>query len=105
MSIPGVSSVMIGYNFVSVTKSDEGDWEVLDMKTRDALKEHASSGEPAVNGLSLDKPAAASVDRSEIDKKIALIKTQVSASSFSKTNNTEVELTTIKAKIESLKLK
>lgn len=42
---------------------------------------------------------------SEIDKKIALIKTQVSASSFSKTNNTEVELTTIKAKIESLKLK
>lgn len=70
MSIPGVSSVMIGYNFVSVTKSDEGDWEVLDLKTRDALKEHASSGEPAVNSLSLDKAAASSPERSELDLRI-----------------------------------
>lgn len=57
MSIPGVSSCMIGYNFVSVTKSDQGDWEVLDLKTREALKSHMASGEPAVNQLTLDKNA------------------------------------------------
>ncbi|MGZ3696260.1 MAG: NifU family protein [Bdellovibrionota bacterium] len=57
MAIPGVSSCMIGYNFVSVTKSDQGDWEVLDLQTRDALKAHLASGEAAVNQLTLDKNA------------------------------------------------
>lgn len=58
MAIPGVSSCMIGYNFVSVTKTEQGDWEVLDLKTREALKAHLASGEPAVNPLTLEKPAA-----------------------------------------------
>lgn len=69
MAIPGVSSVMVGYNFVSVTKSEDGDWEVLDLKTRDALKEHVASGDPAVNPLSLEK-SAAPAPTSELDKKI-----------------------------------
>ena len=57
--------------FVSVTKSDEGDWEVLDMKTREALKEHVNSGEPAVNPLSLEKPASAIREgETELDRKI-----------------------------------
>ncbi|MGZ3662712.1 MAG: NifU N-terminal domain-containing protein, partial [Bdellovibrionota bacterium] len=57
MAIPGVASCMIGSNYVSVTKSEEGDWEVLDLKTRDALKAHVLSGDPAVNPLSLDQAA------------------------------------------------
>ena len=60
MDIPGVASCMIGLNFVSITKLEEGDWEVLDVKTRDALKAHVLSGEPAVNPLSLEKKASAS---------------------------------------------
>jgi Fe-S cluster biogenesis protein NfuA len=58
MAIPGVASCMVGYNFVSVTKTEQGDWEVLDLKTREAIKEHLASGEPAVNPLSLEKSAA-----------------------------------------------
>lgn len=70
MAIPGVASCMIGYNFVSVTKSEEGDWEVLDVKTRDALKEHVLSGEPAVNPLSLDQAALPKGEETEVTKQI-----------------------------------
>lgn len=71
MAIPGVSSCMIGLNFVSVTKAPEGDWEVLDVKTREALREHIVSGEAAVNPLSLEKPAAAPREgETEVERKI-----------------------------------
>lgn len=70
MSIPGVAACMIGYNFVSVTKSDAGDWEVLDLQTRDALKAHVDSGEPAVNALSLEKASAPVEGETELDRKI-----------------------------------
>lgn len=70
MAIPGVAACMIGYNFVSVTKSEEGDWEVLDVKTRDALKEHMASGEPAVNPLSLDQAALPKGEENDTTRKI-----------------------------------
>jgi Fe-S cluster biogenesis protein NfuA len=70
MAIPGVASCMIGSNFVSVTKNEEGDWEVLDLKTRDALKAHVASGEPAVNHLSLEEAALPKGEETEITKKI-----------------------------------
>lgn len=70
MAIPGVASCMIGLNFVSVTKSDEGDWEVLDLKTRDALKEHVASGDPAVSPLTLDKPRESVEGETELERKI-----------------------------------
>jgi Fe-S cluster biogenesis protein NfuA len=70
MAIPGVASCMIGGNFVSVTKSEEGDWEVLDLKTREALKAHVASGEPAVNPLSLDQAALPKGEETEVTKKI-----------------------------------
>lgn len=69
MAIPGVASCMIGQNFVSITKTDDGDWEVLDTRTREALKEHVASGDPAVNPLSLEKPVR-SGEGSELEKKI-----------------------------------
>ena len=69
MAIPGVASCMIGTNFVSVTKTDSGDWEVLDLKTREALKEHLVSGDEAVSGLSLEKPAS-SIPETDLEKKI-----------------------------------
>jgi Fe-S cluster biogenesis protein NfuA len=70
MAIPGVAACMIGKNFVSVTKSEEGDWEVLDLKTRDALKAHVASGEPAVNPLSLDQAAVPPAEETELTKRI-----------------------------------
>lgn len=70
MAIPGVAACMIGKNFVSVTKTEDGDWEVLDLKTRDALKAHVASGEPAVNPLSLDQAAMPKGEETELTKRI-----------------------------------
>ena len=70
MAIPGVAACMIGSNFVSVTKSEEGDWEALDVKTRDALKAHVLSGDPAVNPLSLDQAALPKGEETEVTRKI-----------------------------------
>jgi Fe-S cluster biogenesis protein NfuA len=69
MAIPGVASCMIGSNFVSVTKSDSGDWEVLDLKTREALKAHVASGEPAVQPLSLEKPVS-NIPETDLERRI-----------------------------------
>ena len=54
LDIPGVASCLIGRNYVTVTKTDEGDWEFLDDRTRSAIKDHIAGGGPAVNPLSLD---------------------------------------------------
>ena len=70
MAIQGVASCMIGSNFVSVTKTEDGDWEVLDIKTRDALKEHVLSGEPAVNPLSLDQAKVPKGEETDLTRKI-----------------------------------
>jgi Fe-S cluster biogenesis protein NfuA len=70
MAIPGVASCMVGSNFVSVTKSEEGDWEVLDLQTREALKAHVASGDPAVNPLSLEKPSAPKEGETELERRI-----------------------------------
>lgn len=69
--IPGVASCMIGSNFVSITKAPEGDWEVLDLKTREILKDHVLSGEPAVNPLTLEQPSTQPREgETEIERKI-----------------------------------
>lgn len=70
MAIPGVAALMIGYNFVSVTRSEEGDWEVIDMKVREALKDHVNSGEPAVSPLSLETKSSLTGTETEVERKI-----------------------------------
>lgn len=71
LEIPGMASCMIGLNFVTVTKAESGDWEVLDARTRQAIQEHVASGEPAVSPLSLDKPmGSAKAGATELEKKI-----------------------------------
>lgn len=70
MAVPGISSCMIGKNFVSVTKSTDGDWEVVDQKTRTAIKEHVLSGEPTLNPVSLDTKAQAPGAGGELEAKI-----------------------------------
>jgi Fe-S cluster biogenesis protein NfuA len=70
MSVPGIASCMIGKNFVSVTKSSDGDWEVVDQKTRSAIKDHVLSGEPTLNPISLDTKVATPGLAGELETKI-----------------------------------
>ena len=49
MGIQGVAAVMVGSNFVTVTKGDEGEWDELNDAVMATLDEHLSAGLAAVN--------------------------------------------------------
>lgn len=47
--VSGVSAVMIGKNFITVTKGENGDWESLNNGVMATLKSHLNEGLPIVN--------------------------------------------------------
>lgn len=47
--IPGVTAVMLGTNFVTVTKGDQGEWDELNDGVMVALDKHLTDGEVVVN--------------------------------------------------------
>lgn len=53
--IEGVAGVFLGSDFVSVTKADAADWQVLKPQVLGAIMEHFTSGEPVVTE---ESPAA-----------------------------------------------
>ncbi len=48
-AIPGIRGVMIGKDFVTVTKTEEGDWDIVHKTTSQTLEAHLSANEPVVN--------------------------------------------------------
>ncbi|MEK9727266.1 MAG: NifU family protein [Candidatus Margulisiibacteriota bacterium] len=47
--IDGIDIVMIGFNFISVTKSQEAEWENLLEKIRDCILSHLENNEKVIN--------------------------------------------------------
>jgi len=56
-SVSGVCGVMIGKNFVTVTKGESGDWEGLNRGVTDVLKDHLGHDLPVVDESALNAPA------------------------------------------------
>lgn len=48
MEIPGIGAVMIGKDFVTVTKRDDGDWDVVHKNTSQTIEEHLTANLPVV---------------------------------------------------------
>jgi Fe-S cluster biogenesis protein NfuA len=48
-AIPGISGVMIGKNFVTVTKTEDGDWDVVHKGASSVIETHLSEGGIAVD--------------------------------------------------------
>jgi hypothetical protein len=48
--VPGVTGVMIGHNFVTVSKGDEGDWEQIHKGSLDTITGHLAAGGKVVEG-------------------------------------------------------
>ena len=57
--IPGVTSVMVGTNFVTVTKGDAGEWDELNDGVMGALDAHLSAGGVVVSPEALEAKAKA----------------------------------------------
>ncbi|MBN1208345.1 MAG: NifU family protein [Myxococcaceae bacterium] len=49
MDVKGVTAVMVGLNFVTVTKGDEGEWDELNDAVMATLDSHLGANEPVVD--------------------------------------------------------
>jgi Fe-S cluster biogenesis protein NfuA len=69
--VPGISGVMIGRNFVTVTKTEAGDWDVVHKSSSTIIEEHLKAGLPVLT----DAPAedAHKGGSTEIENKIRTI--------------------------------
>jgi Fe-S cluster biogenesis protein NfuA len=75
-SVGGVTGVMIGRNFVTVSKGETGDWELIHQNVMDTVTRHLEAGEPAVlktEGTSAGAPTAHTSATGEIETKIRQI--------------------------------
>lgn len=67
--VPGICGVMIGRDFVTVTKTEEGDWDVVHKNCSQIIEEHVAQGLPVVNPEFLGQEAHKG-GSSEIERKI-----------------------------------
>ena len=49
--VPGISGVMIGRNFVTVTKTEAGDWDVVHKSSSQIIETHLKAGNAVLNDL------------------------------------------------------
>ena len=49
MGIEGIAGVMIGKDFVTITKTEEGDWDHVHKTASDTIEKHLTDGAPILN--------------------------------------------------------
>lgn len=77
-TLQGVSGVFLGPDFVSVSKADDTDWNMLKPMIMAAMMEHLSTGQPIVIESAKDANADSGEDDDEIVAQIKeLIETRV----------------------------
>ncbi len=67
-AVPGISGVMLGKNFVTVTKTEEGDWDVVHKSSSQIIEQHLTLNEPILNDL--EPREAHKGGQTEIENKI-----------------------------------
>jgi Fe-S cluster biogenesis protein NfuA len=66
--IEGVSAVMIGRNFVTITKGEGGEWDAMNDAVMETLESHLSADQPVIVG---DLPSPAPKDgETDIERQI-----------------------------------
>jgi Fe-S cluster biogenesis protein NfuA len=67
LNIDGISGVMIGTDFVTITKTEEGDWDHVHKNASDTIDRHLTDGELVLNE---NVEPILNQNSSEIEKKI-----------------------------------
>jgi Fe-S cluster biogenesis protein NfuA len=67
LSIEGISGVMIGKDFVTITKMEDGDWDHVHKSASETIEKHLSTGGLVMNADALQETNILS---SEIEKRI-----------------------------------
>jgi Fe-S cluster biogenesis protein NfuA len=68
-AVPGICAVMIGRDFVTVTKTEDGDWDLVHKGASKTIEEHLINDQPVVNEAEL-QASAQSTGGTEIERKI-----------------------------------
>lgn len=71
LSIEGVSGVMVGKDFVTITKSEEGDWDHVHKQASDGIEKFLTEGGKVLNDSELNQ--LSSQNFSDIEKKIQMV--------------------------------
>jgi Fe-S cluster biogenesis protein NfuA len=69
MDIGGVTAVMLGSNFVTVTKGEAGEWDELNDAVMSTLETHLTANEPVIHEGAIERAPAAE-GGSAIEQKI-----------------------------------
>ncbi|HEY8210755.1 MAG TPA: NifU family protein [Myxococcaceae bacterium] len=76
LGVKGITSVMLGPNFVTITKGDEGEWDEVNDSVMEAIQAFDVSGQPAIHEGALVRPSPEGATESE--KKIRqLLETEI----------------------------
>lgn len=76
-AIEGVAGVFLGSDFVTVTKSDDKEWDVMRPQILGAIMEHYQSGRPMIDDEDTDDGASAGDDDPIVKQIKELIDTRV----------------------------
>jgi Fe-S cluster biogenesis protein NfuA len=68
MGVPGISGVMLGKDFVTVTKTEDGDWDAVHKSSSAIIKDHLSTNQPVLNQI--EQQEAHKGGQTEIENKI-----------------------------------
>lgn len=72
MDVKGVTAVMVGLNFVTVTKGEDGEWDELNDAVMATLDSHLESNEPVVDeaAVAASRAAASSGGSGSVEDRI-----------------------------------
>ena len=70
MDITGVTAVMVGTNFVTVTKGEDGEWDELNDRVMDTLDTHLTANEPVVDEAAIAASRAALGEVGSVEQRI-----------------------------------
>lgn len=72
MDVKGVTAVMVGLNFVTVTKGEEGEWDELNDAVMSTLDSHLGANEPVVDeaAVAAARAAAAQGGSGSVEERI-----------------------------------
>ena len=69
LEIAGISGVMIGRNFVTVTKTEDGDWDLVHKSASSLIEKHLGENQPVFKEGALEQAPDAAA-QSEVERKI-----------------------------------
>jgi Fe-S cluster biogenesis protein NfuA len=68
--VDGITGVMIGHNFITITKGEKGDWEQIHQATVDTITNHLKDGGKVVEGDISSAPTNHTSATGEVESKI-----------------------------------